>query len=62
MHVQQFFDPNTWTLTYVVHAGHLPEPESNGVAYLKLPFNVLYRVRALSLGRNMASTTYGETV
>ena len=24
-----------------IRAGHLPEPEANGVSYLKLPLNVL---------------------
>ncbi|MGE0683146.1 MAG: MBL fold metallo-hydrolase, partial [Candidatus Binatia bacterium] len=24
-----------------IRAGHLPEPEGNGIAYLKLPLNVL---------------------
>ncbi len=26
-----------------IRAGHFPEPEDNGVTYLKLPLNVLYR-------------------
>jgi hypothetical protein len=24
-----------------IHAGHLPEPERNGITYLKIPVNVL---------------------
>ena len=41
--IKTFFDPPTWTFTHVVYdrAGALPPPEDNGVAYLKIPLNLL---------------------
>jgi len=34
--LQAFFDPATWTVTYMV-----PPPEDDGRSYLKIPLNAL---------------------
>lgn len=41
--VQAFFDPNTWTVSYVVADSPpgAPPSDDNGITYLRIPLNAL---------------------
>lgn len=38
--IRAFFDAATQTISYLVRAGRLPEAESNGMRYLKIPLRM----------------------